>query len=347
MQAYLLELQSDAVKAISEARTETQLEKLRVKYLGRKNGILKKIFDDLADMSVEDKRLIGPLANQVKREIEERIEEKAKSTKLLIKSVKASDNLQVKDKVPEGKQTDITLPSTAPVLGTLNPLTLAIEDTKKIYGSLGFTWWDGPEIETDEYNFQKLLLNPDHPSRDTQDTYYVSLQSEGREKEKLLLRTHTSSMQVRFLESHKPPVRVLFPGRVYRRDAIDATHLPTFHQIEGVLVGEAIKLTDLLGTIKYYITKMFGEKVKVRFYGHNFAYTEPSIEVEMFYRGRWLEILGAGMIHPGVIKNAGLDPDKYTGFAFGMGAERLAMIKYEIEDIRHFYNGDLRFLKQF
>ena len=209
-----------------------------------------------------------------------------------------------------------------------------------IFGRFGFSIATGPEVEWDKINFQKLLLGPDHPSRDTQETYYFD--------EKKLLRVHTSSVQVRYMESHQPPIRIVVPGRVYRRDTIDATHLPSFHQIEGLMVDDKTVLTDLLGMLEHFAKQLFGNKRKVRFYGHHFPYTEPSLEVEVQNdEGQWLEILGCGLIHPNVFKNVGYPKGKYSGFAFGMGVDRIAMLKHGINDIRLFYENDLRFLRQF
>lgn len=217
-------------------------------------------------------------------------------------------------------------------------MTKIFHEVEDVFKHFGFSVATGPEIEWDEINFQKLLLGPDHPSRDTQETYYFN--------PKQLLRVHTSSVQIRYLEKHQPPIRIISPGRVYRRDTIDTTHLPSFHQIEGLMVDDRTTLTDLLGMLEYTVKQLFGEERQVRFYGHHFPYTEPSLEVEMKDKqGKWVEILGCGMVHPQVLENCGVDSRKYQGWAFGMGADRLAMLKYGVQDIRSLFSGDLRFLK--
>ncbi len=237
----------------------------------------------------------------------------------------------------EQKFFDPTIPGKKPAIGSLHPITKIINEVEAIFQRFGFSVASGPEVEWDEINFQKLLLGPDHPSRDTQETYYFD--------EKRLLRVHTSSVQIRYMSDHKPPIRIIVPGRVYRRDNIDATHLPSFHHIEGLLVDDRTKLSDLLGMLEYTAKQLFGHDRKVRFYGHNFPYTEPSLEVEaQNEKGKWLEILGCGMVHPQVLENCGIDSKKYRGWAFGMGADRLAMLKYGITDIRELYGGNLKFL---
>ncbi|MDP2671405.1 MAG: phenylalanine--tRNA ligase subunit alpha [bacterium] len=311
------------------ANSVEEIEKLRVKFLGRKQGLLTDLFKEIPKLSLAEKRKLVPDLNKLKKEVEEALLQKESSPAAKVQ----------KNKTSPISTFDPSLPGEKPKTGHSHPALLVIEEIKEIFKYLGFSWVDGPEVETDEYNFQKLRLHPDHPARDTQQTYYVG---------KNLLRTHTSSMQARYLERHKPPVRVLFPGRVYRREAIDATHLPGFLQLEGLLVDQNAKMTDLIGVLDFFARRLFGEETKIRVYGHHFPYTEPSIEVEVLYKGnKWLEILGAGMVHPEVIKNTGHDPKKYRGWAFGMGPERIAMLKYGIEDIRLFYSSDLRFLKQF
>jgi phenylalanyl-tRNA synthetase alpha chain len=311
-----------------QASDQEAIEEVRVKYLGRKQGIITQLFKELPKLTLAEKKEFAPRLNQLKVHLEELLEARLK-----------------KDRDGQARQTtnqrvDLSLPGVEPEIGHSHPALLVIEEIKEIFGYLGFGWVDGPEIENDVYNFQKLRLHEDHPARDTQQTYYVDGD--------LLMRTHTSNMQVRYLETHQPPVRMLFPGRVYRREALDATHLPSFLQIEGLLVDENSCLTDLIGVLDYFAKRLFGEKTKIRVYGHHFPYTEPSIEVEVLFQGKkWLEILGAGMVHPEVMRNAGLDPKRYRGWAFGMGPERIAMLKFGIEDIRHFYNNDWRFLKQF
>src|SRR3990167_497872 len=303
--------------------TPKDVDRLRVKYLGRRGGLLVKITQEIPNLPVSKRRGIGSKVAQVRAAIEASLTDKTKSGSGKIESY-----------------IDVTTPGKKTEVGSLHPLTLVIEEVKEIFHYLGFSWVDGPEVDSDIYNFQKLNMPPDHPARDVQQTYYIDPET--------LLRTHTSNMQVRYLESHKPPVRVIFPGRTYRRDMPDATHLPSFYQLEGLLVDTTTNMTDLLGSLDYFARNFFGAKSKIRVYGHHFPYTEPSIEVEVFHPEKgWIEILGAGMVHPNVLKNGKIDPDKFRGWAFGMGPDRLAMIKYGIHDIRVLYKNDLRFLTQF
>ena len=309
---------------IGKVTEKEGFRKLRIRYLGRKRGLLTKILEDIPKLSESRRAGIGTKVKKIRSEIEETLS--AKETE------NGFDN--------ERAEIDVTAPGKKAEKGSLHPLTLVTEEVKEIFHRLGFTWEDGPEVESDVYNFQKLNMPPDHPARDVQQTYYID--------DKTLLRTHTSNMQVRYLEKNKPPVRVLFPGRAYRRDMPDATHLPSFHQLEGLLVDETTSMTDLLGSLDFFARRFFGEKTKIRVYGHHFPYTEPSIEVEVLHPTKdWIEILGAGMVHPNVLKNARLDPSKYRGWAFGMGPDRLAMLKFNINNIRVLYNNDLRFLNQF
>jgi phenylalanyl-tRNA synthetase alpha chain len=280
----------------------------------------------LPKLKIEDKRTFGPLVNDLKKTIED-----------LFSNHRPTTDLRSKPSF------DITQPGKEPKLGHIHPTTQVINQIKDIFHYLGFSFIDGPEVETDLYNFQKLRLHPDHPARDSQQTYYLT------EDQKVLMRTHTSPMQIRYMEKHAPPIRILSPGRAYRRDQIDNTHLPAFYQLEGLLVDEDTTMSDLIGVLEFFAKRMFGKGSKVRVYGHNFPYTEPSIELEVFYPklNKWVELLGAGMVHPEVLSNAAIDPEKYRGWAFGMGPERIAMLKYGIEDIRHFYSGNLKFLNQF
>ena len=310
-------------KEVEQLESPTIAESLRIKYLGRKNGILTKFTSKIKNLPVSKRRGIGTSVKLIREEITTTINEKSQPKK--------TTKTQEIDITTPGKKTDV---------GSLHPITTVIEDIKEIFRYLGFTWTDGPEVESDLYNFQKLNMPPGHPARDVQQTYYID--------DDTLLRTHTSNMQVRYLEKHKPPIRVLFPGRCYRRDMPDATHLPSFYQIEGLLVDSKSSMTDLLGTLDFFAKNFFGEKTKTRVYGHHFPYTEPSIEVEVYHQKKgWIEILGAGMVHPNVLRNGGVDPNKFRGWAFGMGPDRLVMLKYDISDIRILYNNDLRFLNQF
>ena len=321
MQSNLINLKNQALALINEAKDKKELERLRVEYLGRK-GQVNQILKSLPDLDDEEKATLGRTANELKKAVETTIETK-------------KDSLS---KTPVKKEFfDPTTPSSSSNLGQLHPITKIINEVEDIFSRFGFTVASGPEVEWDEINFQKLRLGKDHPSRDTQETYYFD--------QKQLLRVHTSSVQIRYMTDNQPPIRIISPGRVYRRDTIDATHLPSFHQIEGLLVDDKTTLTDLMGMLEHTAKSLFGQDRKVRFYGHNFPYTEPSLEVEVQNdQGKWLEILGCGVVHPEVLENCNIDSTKYQGWAFGMGADRLAMLKYNIKDIRSLYSGDLRFL---
>ncbi|OGY23434.1 MAG: phenylalanine--tRNA ligase subunit alpha [Candidatus Woykebacteria bacterium RBG_13_40_15] len=319
----LNEIERLALKELSQAKTGAALEKIRIKYFGRRRGILQNVTKQIPKLPKEQKAGIGTKINKLRTKLEQLLNQQAKPV-----SIKKESSV------------DLTTPGKEIDLGGTHPLTSVIDEVKEIFHSLGFSWIDGPEVELDAYNFQKLNMPQNHPARDVQQTYYIN--------DELLLRTHTSSMQVRYMEDHKPPIRVLFPGRCYRRDMPDSTHLPSFYQIEGLLIDDASKMSDLIGTLDYFAKSFFGKNLKTRVYGHHFAYTEPSIEMEVYYPGKgWLEILGAGMVNPIVLKNGRIDPNKFRGWAFGMGPDRLALLKYGISDIRSLYNSDLRFLKQF
>jgi len=320
----LSKLLEGSLKEIRQAKDKPELEALRIKYLGRSKGILQRITKEIPSLPVGQRAGIGTKIRRTREKIEGALE----TAKPSFETAKS------------GATIDITAPGTKIETGSLHPLTKVIDEIKEIFHYLGFTWIDGPEAESDVYNFQKLNMPPEHPARDVQQTYYIDNDT--------LLRTHTSSMQVRYMENHKPPIRVLFPGRCYRRDMPDSTHLPSFYQVEGLLIDTQTSLTELLGSLEFFAKQFFGAKTKTRVYGHYFPYTEPSIEIEVYYPKRgWLEILGAGMVHPSVLRNGGINPDKYQGWAFGMGPDRLAMLKYGISDIRILYDNDLRFLNQF
>jgi len=328
-------LQKSLKTAVSKISSAEEVEKLRIEYLGRKQGKITDLYSQIPSLSLENKRKLVPLINNLKKEAEKQFSEKSKT-----KTKKILQESKVTKETPDIYLLDPTIPAQKPNTGHKHPTMLIVEEIKEIFHYLGFDWADGPEVEFDLYNFQKLRLHKDHPARDTQQTFYLS--------DEVLLRTQTSSMQIRYMESHKPPLRMLFPGRVYRREQLDATHLPAFYQVEGLLVDTKTSMTDLIGVLDYFAKKMFGPKTKIRIYGHHFPYTEPSIEVEVLWKGgKWLEILGAGMVHPEVLKNCKIDPKVYRGWAFGMGPERIAMLKYGIEDIRLFYSNDLNFLEQF
>jgi len=314
------------------------LEEFRVRYLGRK-GIIAQLTGSIPTSPVEERGRFGQQVNNLKNKIILLVEEKQKS--LNIKTDKATT------------QVDISLPGIAQDLGRLHPITQITDEICAIFSKMGFSVVEGPEIETEYNNFTGLNIPLEHPSRDVFDTFYL------KSKDRLLLRSHTSPVQIRVMKSRKPPLAVIVPGRVYRPDAVDASHSFMFHQIEGFMVDEDIRFSDLKGVLEVFAKGVFGQNIKMRFRPHFFPFTEPSAEVDIsciICKGKgcsvctkkgWLEILGAGMIHPNVFRNVGYNPKKYTGFAFGMGVERIAMLKYAIDDIRLFFENDLRFLKQF
>jgi len=311
------------------------LEELRIKYLGRK-GKVSAAFSLLAEVPTEKKPEIGQELNKLKLSIE-----------------KSYNTLSDKFSKGEGDKVsfDLTLPGRKPFIGRKHPLVQMADEIKSIFVHLGFTIEDGPEIETDFYNFEALNMPKAHPARDMQDTLYIT--------EDIVLRTHTSPVQIRVMERKNPPIRIIAPGRVYRRDTPDASHSPLFHQVEGLVVGDDVTFADLKGVIEAFAHQMFGKEIKVRFRPSFFPFTEPSAEYDfncIFCRGKgcrvckntgWLEISGAGMVHPNVFEAVGYDPEKYTGYAFGMGIDRIAMLKYGINDIRIFLENDLRFINQF
>lgn len=324
---------------IADINSAQSLEAFRVKYLGRK-GIIAQLTASIPNLPPEQRGIFGQQVNALKNRILSLIEEKQKS-------------LWVKPSVSTTVLTDISLPGIALDLGRLHPITQVNQEICAIFQQMGFSVVEGPEIETEYNNFTGLNIPLEHPSRDVFDTFYL------KGKERLLLRSHTSPVQIRVMKARKPPLAVVVPGRVYRPDAVDASHSFMFHQIEGFMVDEDIKFSDLKGVLEVFAKGVFGKEIKMRFRPHFFPFTEPSAEVDIsciICAGRgcsvcgkkgWLEILGSGMIHPNVFKNVGYDPKKYTGFAFGIGVERIAMLKYGIDDIRLFFENDLRFLKQF
>lgn len=335
MREKLKKIEVAAQKEIAEATSIEKLENIRIRYLGRK-GILTDVLKNVKNLSISERPIIGKQANILKQKISSSIEARIRTV---------GRHKKQKQKV------DITLPGIKPMPGSLHPITQTIEDICEIFSSLGFSRIDGPEIETAFRNFEALNIPLDHPSRDSFDTFYL--------KDDLLLRSHTSPVQIRVMEKHKPPLYIVVPGRVYRPDAVDASHSFMFHQIEGLAVDKTISFADLKGILYIFAKKMFGEGIKMRFRPHFFPFTEPSAEVDIsciICSGRgcrvcsqkgWLEILGAGMVHPHVFKAVGYNYKKYSGFAFGMGVERIAMLKYGIDDIRLFFENDCRFLRQF
>ena len=315
------------------------LEDVRIKYLGRK-GLVAELTSAIPTLAIQERGVFGKKVNALKIKITTLIQEKDKSLKAQVNSSRSDD-------------LDIGMPGIARGLGTRHPITQIIDAICTIFTRMGFSVVEGPEIETEYNNFTGLNIPLEHPSRDAFDTFYLKGYA------KMLLRSHTSPVQVRAMKAHKPPLAIVVPGRVYRPDAVDASHLFMFHQIEGFLVDENIRFSDLKGILELFAKNIFGRDIKMRFRPHFFPFTEPSVEVDIsciICKGQgcsvcgkkgWLEILGAGMIHPNVFKHVGYNPDKYTGFAFGMGIERIAMLKYGINDIRLFFENDLRFLKQF
>jgi phenylalanyl-tRNA synthetase alpha chain len=320
-------LKQEAQLAIAQVTTLAQLEQLRIDYFGKK-GQLAQILRGMGKLSQDDRPRIGALANEVKEELQEKLE-------------RARQDLQAAQIQAqlEAETLDVTMPGVSRPLGRIHPLNGTIDRILDIFVGLGYTVATGPHVETDYYNFEALNTPADHPARDMQDTFYLA--------DGLLLRTQTSSVQIRYMETHEPPVRIVAPGRVYRRDTVDATHSAVFHQVELLAVDKGLTFGDLKGTIKEFLQQMFGEDLPVRFRASYFPFTEPSAEVDVQWQGKWLEVMGCGMVDPNVLKAVGYDPEVYTGFAAGLGVERFAMVLHKIDDIRRLYNSDLRFLRQF
>ena len=339
MKEQLQKIKEEAQKELEAIKDLSALDNIRVKYLGKK-GELTSVLRGMDKLSAEERPVIGQLANDVRARLEELIE-KAKSDI----ADKEMENKIQKEKI------DVTMPGKRHPMGRKHPLTTVLDELKDIFIGMGFSIADGPEVEYDKYNFELLNIPKNHPARDTQDTFYIS--------ENVVLRTQTSPVQIRVMEQQKPPIRIIAPGKVFRSDTVDATHSPVFHQIEGLVVDKGITMGDLKGTLEMFVKKLYGEDVKVRFRPHHFPFTEPSAEVDVscFVCGGegcrvckgegWIEILGCGMVHPKVLQNCGIDPEVYSGFAFGVGLERIVMRRYDIDDLRLFYENDLRFLKQF
>lgn len=337
MKDKLLLIKKEADEALHEASAD--LEALRIRFLGKK-GELTAVLRGMGSLSPEERPEVGALANEVRAYIEGEI------TKL-----KAEHELRVKENKLREERLDVTMPARLPSVGERHPLAKTQRDMEDIFLGMGFTIVDGPEVELDYYNFQALNMPEGHPARDTQDTFYIT--------DKILLRSQTSGVQIRTMEKTKPPIRIISPGRVYRSDAVDATHSPLFHQVEGLVVDRGITMGDLRGTLLAFAKSLFGSETRIRFRPHHFPYTEPSAEVDVscFVCGGegcrlcknegWIEVLGCGMVHPNVLRECDIDPDVYSGFAFGIGIERVAMLKYHIDDMRLLYENDLRFLSQF
>lgn len=339
MKKQLEGIRDKAVRALSEAKLQQDIESLRVKFLGKK-GELTSILKQMGKLSAEDRPVIGQMANEVRSFIESNIEKRVSE----LKSEETRRRLQE-------ETLDVTLPGARRPIGSKHPLSIVLDEVKEIFVGMGFDIVDGPEVEYDYYNFEALNIPKDHPARDTQDTFYIN--------DNILLRTQTSPVQIRVMEKQQPPIRVISPGRVYRSDAVDATHSPLFHQIEGLVVDKGVTFADLKGTLEIFVKRLYGEGSVVRFRPHHFPFTEPSAEVDVqcfschgegcrLCKGEgWIEILGCGMVHPKVLQNCNIDPEVYSGFAFGMGLERMVMRRYNIDDLRLFYENDVRFLHQF
>ena len=327
LETQLKELQQEAISAIAAINTLEELEQLRINYLGKK-GQLSQILRGMGKLSAEERPRVGGLANEVKEELQNNLE----------KQKQALQKAEIEAKL-KTETLDVTMPGVSRPLGHVHPLNGMIDRMLEIFVGLGYTVATGPHMETDYYNFEALNTPPDHPARDMQDTFYLPGGN--------LLRTHTSSVQIRRMENHEPPIRIVAPGRCYRRDTVDATHSATFHQLEILAVDKDLKFTDLKGTIKEFLRRIFGDDITVQFRASYFPFTEPSAEVDVQWKGKWLEVMGCGMVDPNVLKAVGYDPEVYTGFAAGLGIERFAMVLHQIDDIRRLYNSDLRFLRQF
>lgn len=339
MQDKLNQIKEQALKSINEAADLKILDDIRVAILGKK-GELTAVLRGMKDLSNEERPIIGKLANEVRSAVEEQLE-------------KAKSELGNKQRAHQlsNETIDVTMPARKPELGHRHPMSIVLDDIKEIFIGMGYAIAEGPEIEDDYHNFEALNLPENHAARDEQDTFYITPD--------IMLRTATSPVQVRVMESHDLPIRMIMPGRVYRSDEVDATHSPVFNQIEGLVIDENITFADLKGALAEFVKALYGDNVRVKFRPHYFPFTEPSAEVDVSCvmcggegcrickNTGWIEILGCGMVHPKVLEMSGIDPTKYSGFAFGMGLERITMLRYSIEDLRLFYENDIRFLKQF
>jgi phenylalanyl-tRNA synthetase alpha chain len=335
----LEKIRVDADSRIKGASSLDELNTVRVQLLGKK-GALKDLLKGLKDVPPEDRPKVGQMVNKVRDEIEG-------SLKARMEAMQNEDLI----KRLEDERIDVTLPARRHKIGHPHPNTAVLADVERIFTGMGFEVVEGPEVEKDYYNFEALNIPANHPAKDEQDTFYIT--------KDILLRTQTSPVQVRQMEAKKPPIRMIAPGRVFRADEVDATHSPSFHQIEGMVIDKGITMADLKGTLKEFVQELFGKDTKVKFRPHHFPFTEPSAEMDVscfkcggkgcrFCKGEgWIEILGCGMVHPKVFEMSGIDPDVYSGFAFGIGLERIALLKYEIDDMRLLYENDIRFLDQF
>ncbi|MBQ7433655.1 MAG: phenylalanine--tRNA ligase subunit alpha [Lachnospiraceae bacterium] len=337
---HMLQKIREAAKAqLEHADSLDKLNEIRVNFLGKK-GELTAVLKGMRDVAPEDRPKVGQLVNETRTAIEDALE----ATKKHLES--AAREARLKQEV-----LDVTRPAVKTMLGHRHPNTIAREEVERIFVGMGYEVVEGPEVEYDEYNFEKLNIPANHPAKDEQDTFYIN--------KNILLRTQTSSVQARVMEKGNLPIRIISPGRVFRSDEVDATHSPSFHQIEGLVIDEHVTFADLKGTLAEFAKELFGPDTKVKFRPHHFPFTEPSAEVDVtcfkcggkgcrFCKGEgWIEILGCGMVHPHVLEMCGIDPEQYSGFAFGVGLERIALLKYEIDDMRLLYENDIRFLKQF
>ncbi len=339
MKEQLENIKNEALVKINEAKDLSELDAVRVFFLGKK-GQLTSILRGMGSLSAEERPVVGQIANVVRETIEAGIADK----------INAIENKLLEEKLAN-ESIDVSLPGKKVKIGHEHPLNIVLDEIKDIFIGMGFMIAEGPEVEYDYYNFEALNIPKNHPARDTQDTFYIN--------DNIVLRTQTSPMQIRTMEKTKPPIRIIAPGRVYRSDEVDATHSPLFHQIEGLVVDKGITMADLKGTLEVFAKRMYGEDTVVRFRPHHFPFTEPSAEMDMrcfkchgegcsLCKGEgFIEILGCGMVHPKVLEECDIDPDVYSGFAFGIGLERIVMGRYKIDDMRLFYENDVRFLEQF
>ncbi|QPN64272.1 phenylalanine--tRNA ligase subunit alpha [Synechococcus sp. CBW1004] len=329
--AQLEELEREAARSIAAADGSAALEELRVGLLGKK-GRLSAVLGAMGRLSAEERPLVGQRANVLKEQVQGLLHERLES----LKQAALSERL-------ERERLDVTAPCRYVPPGQRHPLISTIEEIVDIFAGLGYRVSEGPEIESDHYNFTALNIPPHHPARDMQDTFYLAPGADGQER---LLRTHTSPVQIRHLEANPPPARIVAPGRVFRRDAVDATHSPVFHQVEVLALDEGLDFSHLRGTVMAFLKQFFGD-LPVRFRASYFPFTEPSAEVDVQWRGRWLEVMGCGMVDPAVLEGLGIDSERWSGFAAGLGVERFCMVRHGIDDIRRLYTSDLRFLEQF
>ena len=341
MKEQLEAIRKQALEAVAGTQAGSELEAVRVQYLGKK-GALTAVLKQMGKLSPEERPVMGQLANEVRAELEKAIE--VQSATLAEKALEAK---------LAAETVDVTIPGKRAQVGHKHPMYTALDEFKEIFINMGFEIFDGPEVEQEDYNFTKLNTPDDHPAREWSDTFYLT------EDSRILLRTQTSPMQIRAMEEHGVPIRMISPGRVYRKDEVDATHSPMFHQIEGLVVDKGVTMADLKGTLNAVIREIYGPETQTRFRPHHFPFTEPSCEVDIqchkcggkgcpTCKGEgWIEVLGAGMVHPKVLRNCGIDPDEYSGFAFGFGLERMAMGRFKISDLRLIFENDIRFLEQF